>query len=390
MAPSTRTVILGSLSVLSLYALFHLPSGTPEHVPQEPIAQKPTPNGQFTRRIVAVGDLHGDLANMKKVLSMAGVINQAGNWSGNVDFLVQTGDMIDRGDDTLKMYTLVDKLREQALHAGGQVLSHLGNHEVMNAIGDWRYVYPSEVSTFGTVSERQRIISSGWVGKAWRSNYTITSRLPFHPSLGPPNTDYNPKAPPNPLSHAALSFVHGGLSPTFSNLTPYPSAINALGHSLLKRLQDRVQPPPHPPNPYPGLPDGTTHAEHELYGADGPLWYRGWAMEPDSFVCPAVENVLAKTGVRRLIMGHTPNFEVRHQVSRCDGKIIIIDTGISKAYGGVLSALSITYTLTPHAPSRFLAASNERAWTEHEVIKAIYPDKTEVFVDSVREIRGSW
>ncbi|KAF8686073.1 Calcineurin-like phosphoesterase [Rhizoctonia solani] len=390
MAPSTRTVILGSLSVLSLYALFHLPSGTPEPVPQEPIAQKPTPNGQFTRRIVAVGDLHGDLANMKKVFSMAGVINQAGNWSGNVDFLVQTGDMIDRGDDTLEMYTLMDKLREQALHAGGQVLSHLGNHEVMNAIGDWRYVYPSEVSTFGTVSERQRIISSGWVGKAWRSNYTITSRLPFHPSLGPPNTDYNPKAPPNPLSHAALSFVHGGLSPTFSNLTPYPSAINALGHSLLKRLQDRVQPPPHPPNPYPGLPDGTTHAEHELYGADGPLWYRGWAMEPDSFVCPAVENVLAKTGVRRLIMGHTPNFEVRHQVSRCDGKIIIIDTGISKAYGGVLSALSITYTLTPHAPSRFLATSNERAWTEHEVIKAIYPDKTEVFVDSVREIRGSW
>ncbi|KDN38423.1 hypothetical protein RSAG8_09517, partial [Rhizoctonia solani AG-8 WAC10335] len=325
---------------------------------------------------------------MKKVLSMAGVINQAGNWSGDVDFFVQTGDMIDRGDDTLEMYALMDKLREQALHAGGQVLSHLGNHEVMNAIGDWRYVYPSEIATFGSVSDRQQMISSGWVGKSWRANYTITSRLPLHPSLGPPNTDYNPKAPPNPLSHAALSFVHGGLSPTYSNLTPYPSAINALGKSLLRRLQDRVQPPPHPPNPYPGLPDSSTQAEHELYGADGPLWYRGWATEPDSFVCPAVEGVLAKTGVRRLIMGHTPDFE--RQVSRCDGKIIIIDTGISKAYGGVHSALSITYTLTPHIPSRFLAASNERAWTEHEVIKAIYPDKTEVFVDSKREIRGSW
>lgn len=95
-------------------------------------------------------------------------------------------------------------------------------------------------------------------------------------------------------------------------------------------------------------------------------------------------------------------------VSRCDGKIIIIDTGtfvyirqgrnlnstrllgISKAYGGALSALSITYTLTPHAPSRFLAASNMRTWTEREVIKAIYEDKTDVLVDSTREIRGSW
>jgi hypothetical protein len=177
----------------------------------------------------------------------------------------------------------------------------------MNSIGDWRYVYSSEVATFGSVSARQQMLSSGWLGKSWRANYTITSRLPLHPSLGPPNTDYNPHAP---LSHAALSFVHGGLSPTFSNLTPYPSAINALGRSLLRRLQDRVQPPPHPPNPYPGLPSEATQAEHELYGADGPVWYRGWAIDPDSFVCPAVEGVLAKTGVRRLIMGHTPNLEV--------------------------------------------------------------------------------
>lgn len=388
MVPSPRTFILGSLSLLSLYALLHLPSSAPapSPIPKEP--GEPIPDGQFTRHIVAVGDLHGDLVNMKKVLKMSGVLNETGDWSGNVDFFVQTGDMIDRGDDTLEMFALMDKLRGQALDAGGRVLSHLGNHEVMNAIGDWRYVPQSEIATFGSVAARQQMLSSGWLGRSWRTNYTITSRLPLHPSLGPPNADYDPQASPNPLSHAALSFVHGGLSPTYSNLTPYPSAINTLGLSLLRRLQDRVQPPPHPPNPYPGLPREATRAEHELYEADGPVWYRGWATEPDSFVCPAVEGVLAKTGVRRLIMGHTPNFE--NMVSRCDGKIIIIDTGISKAYGGVLSALSITYTLTPQTPSRFLAASNTRAWTEREVIKAIYEDKTDVLVDSTREIRGSW
>lgn len=182
----------------------------------------------------------------------------------------------------------------------------------MNAIGDWRYVYPTEIETFGSVEERQKMLSSGWLGKSWQANYTVTSRLPLHPSLGPPNTDYNPDALPNPLSHAAYSFVHGGLSPTYSNLTPYPSAINALGKSLLEKLQDRVQPPPHPPHPYPGLPSVTTPAEHELYGTNGPLWYRGWAYEPDSVVCPAVEGVLARTGVRRLIMGHTDNLKVRY------------------------------------------------------------------------------
>ena len=40
-----------------------------------------------------------------------------------------------RGDDTIKLYLWMDRLRDQARAAGGDVLSHLGNHEWMNAIG---------------------------------------------------------------------------------------------------------------------------------------------------------------------------------------------------------------------------------------------------------------
>jgi hypothetical protein len=50
----------------------------------------------FTRRIVAVGDLHGDLPNARKVLTMAGVVDAHGDWSGDIDVFVQTGDIIDR------------------------------------------------------------------------------------------------------------------------------------------------------------------------------------------------------------------------------------------------------------------------------------------------------
>lgn len=89
----------------------------------------------FSRKIVAVGDLHGDLPNALTVLQMADVVDEEGNWTGDVDFFVQTGDIIDRGDDTLKLYALVDKLRDQAKEVGGTVLSHLGNHEWMNVIG---------------------------------------------------------------------------------------------------------------------------------------------------------------------------------------------------------------------------------------------------------------
>lgn len=123
------------------------------------------------------------------------------------------------------------------------------------------------------------MLSTGIIGRSWANNYTTASRLPLHPSIGPPNTPYPPahakhvlyqKEDVNmeeldlsfyhdendPLSHSALSFVHGGLSPTYPDLTPFPSRINGIAEKLLSKLQNRVQPPPHPPYPYPGLPRG--------------------------------------------------------------------------------------------------------------------------------------
>ncbi|THH09178.1 hypothetical protein EW146_g8759 [Bondarzewia mesenterica] len=347
-------------------------------------------------RIVAVGDLHGDIENAQKVLQLAGVVDSAGAWSGDVDVFVQTGDIIDRGDDTIKLFMWMEDLRVQAEQAGGRVLSHLAHIIILNLwassewTGDWRYVPQTEIKTFGSVASRQKMLSTGRIGRAWATNYSTTSRLPLHPSLGLPNDDYppHPSSPfhdlPSPLSHAAFSFVHGGLAPNYGNLTPFPSAINAIGSSLLQKLQGRSQqPPPHPPNPYPGLPSSATREERSLYDTDGPLWYRGWALGNEEVVCKAVDGVLQKTGTRRMIMGHTPDFE--KIVSRCDGKIIIIDTGISHAYGGALSALSIEYSLTS-LPS---SAPGEKKWKEKEVVKALYEGWHDVFVDEEREVYGS-
>jgi hypothetical protein len=76
----------------------------------------------------------------------------------------------------------------------------------------------------------------------------------------------------------------------------------------------REFPPVHPPNPYPGLPRTATNEENRLYGGDGPLWYRGWALDEDEDVkgglCHRADSVMKKIGVRRLIIGHTPDFEV--------------------------------------------------------------------------------
>ncbi|KAJ7050900.1 hypothetical protein C8F01DRAFT_1343543 [Mycena amicta] len=96
------------------------------------------------------------------------------------------------------------------------------------------------------------------------------------------------------------------------------------------------------------------------------------------------EKVLAQTGTRRMIMGHTRDFT--GIVSCCNGKIIIIDTGISHAYGGVLFALSIHYMFTPVEGSE----DTESRWIEREVVHTLYADRQEIIVDEDRELVGNF
>ena len=59
---------------------------------------------------------------------------------------------------------------------------------------------------------------------------------------------------------------------------------------------------PYPPNPYSGLPKGSTSAEAQLYDSGGPLWWRGLAdMVDDAVVCSWAQDLQDKLGARRII-----------------------------------------------------------------------------------------
>jgi hypothetical protein len=75
-----------------VYLALHLRIGRP----RVPLAVTSDDRLQRSTRIVAVGDLHGDIGNAQKVLEMARVVDSDGRWSGEVDIFVQTGDIIDR------------------------------------------------------------------------------------------------------------------------------------------------------------------------------------------------------------------------------------------------------------------------------------------------------
>lgn len=94
------------------------------------------------RRIVAVGDLHGDLDQTRCALEMAGVLSSDGedSWTGGETVLVQLGDILDRGEDEISILSLLRSLDIQAKAEGGAVFQVNGNHESMNVEGDFRFV----------------------------------------------------------------------------------------------------------------------------------------------------------------------------------------------------------------------------------------------------------
>ena len=72
-------------------------------------------------RIVAIGDLHGDLDATRRVLRLARAIDDDDRWIGGSLVVVQTGDQLDRGDDERAILDLLKRLSEEARQAGGAV-----------------------------------------------------------------------------------------------------------------------------------------------------------------------------------------------------------------------------------------------------------------------------
>ena len=85
---------------------------------------------KMIRKLVAVGDVHGQFEGFVKILRHAKLINAQHHWCGGHNRLVQIGDILDRGPFSLKVDALLDQLQTEALMSGGEVIRLVGNHEL--------------------------------------------------------------------------------------------------------------------------------------------------------------------------------------------------------------------------------------------------------------------
>ena len=108
--------------------------------------------------VVAIGDVHGDFDDFVAILRRTGLIDQQNHWTGGKTTFVQVGDLLDRGPKPREVMDLMMALEKEAAQAGGRVVGLLGNHEMMNIMGDLRYVTPVNYASFadGNSEKRQK------------------------------------------------------------------------------------------------------------------------------------------------------------------------------------------------------------------------------------------
>ncbi|TYA75521.1 metallophosphoesterase [Vibrio cholerae] len=93
-------------------------------------------------KFFVTSDIEGNIEALVYMLINAGIMDKDFHWTYGTGHLYHIGDLFDRGDYVAESLWLLYHLETQAQAAGGNVHFLMGNHDMMNLYGDFRYVHP--------------------------------------------------------------------------------------------------------------------------------------------------------------------------------------------------------------------------------------------------------
>ena len=294
--------LLGALFILAALAVSVF-SWSTEISPSLPTRFPDSP------RIVAFGDLHGDLDATRRALRLAGAIDEQDHWIGGKLVVVQTGDQIDRGNQEQAILDLFVRLAKEAARAGGAVHVLNGNHELMNAALDLRYATPGGLRDFEDAVTKGAIDSlpSGIEGAERARAAAFKPGGVYARVLARRNTI---------VIIGPNVFVHGGVLPAHVDYG-------------IERINSEVR----------SWLEGKTPRPEFVDSRRGPTWARVYSSNTDTAACDTLTLVLERLSANRMIVGHT--VQEKGMRSQCDGKVWCIDVGMSAHYGGPTLVLEI-------------------------------------------------
>jgi Calcineurin-like phosphoesterase len=303
--------------------------------------------------VVAIGDVHGDFDDFVSMLQLAGLIDAQHHWTGDQTTLVQVGDLLDRGPKPREVMDLVISLEKEAPKAGGRVVPLLGNHEMMNIMGDLRYVTAENYAAYADSNSAERQKSAYQEYVKWRSSHAqLLAELPQpmelteaewmarHPlgfveqreAVGP-NGSYGKWLR---FDSAKQGLVDQKVILPFFTLQEITAAVQA---ELSAERKSQV---PSDQQKQARLVGFLGYGDWLSVRVDGPLWFRGYDQWSEEEGAAQIGKVLESYNAKRIVVGHTVQKGGRMR-NRFGNRVFLIDTGMLSSYypGGRASALEI-------------------------------------------------
>jgi|TARA_B110000967_G_scaffold164896_1_gene172363 hypothetical protein len=260
------------------------------------------------KRIVVIGDIHGDFNILLTCLKKANVINSNKEWIGGSTHIVQLGDILDKGGrgidssansmEEFSIYEFLNYLDTEAEKYGGKVHYLIGNHEIMNMEGDFRYVHKKHLDATGDSLRRKLFKPGGYMARLLACHsYGILKINKWY-------------------------FCHAGLLPEHVN-TNTITQINTIVRDVLRG------------NKKTGL---TKHEKDLLFSQDSIFWNRKYYFDKNK--CDMLEKTLDILNEKDggLIVGHTVHKNI---TSECNKKLWFADVGLSPAFGDSFSNIEL-------------------------------------------------
>jgi hypothetical protein len=265
------------------------------------------------KRIVAIGDIHGDFKALLKVLHKANIINTNGDWDDNNKntIVIQLGDLLDRGgrgyEDTtnfreeIDILQYIEHLHKQASDPKKKLnsafITLIGNHELMNILGDFRYVSENAMKGMGGEEGRRNLFLAGG---------------PIAKHIGCCSYGI--------CKIGDWTFVHAGVLP--QHLKDDEFSFSNINNMVRKIMRGELQ--EHDLNP----------SQREfIFGNNGIFWTRELSKNnPNCSLANESVHILNNGNGENggIVVGHTVQKQIN---SKCGGKVWAIDNGMSDAFG---------------------------------------------------------
>lgn len=315
------------------------------------------------KRIIAIGDIHGDMKLVIDSLIISKVIvpvknetpnsvsvrlkiNKEGKlinrfktyyyqWCGGKTIVVQIGDQNDscrpingscdhiQNDtpDDIPIMMFFTRLHELALKSEGGVYSLIGNHEIMNINGDLRYVSKSNINKFRNYTD-----------PITKKKYTGTPEQNFIQAFKNGNEYANliGCTRQSVLIVGDFLFIHAGINQKFLENFRGRDELQRLNNIVKNWIITKIDELERKRIVDPQLEELLHHAENS------PFWMRvlGNLQEhlpaTDPLCRELVDPIIEAYKIKGMIIGHTPQSSGINQT--CDNKLFRIDVGASKAF----------------------------------------------------------